>query len=234
MNKRPLILFSGGWESTILVKRAFETDEGCDILTIDHSFNLPSAENEADARQAIMDKLVKDHGCCKIYDHQTIRDHYDTDKFPRNTTFGQLYGLIHYLFCSVDPARHSSAQIGYCLTDDTATLHYKLIELWAMMFAVYRFGQELVPLDLPLLRVPKYLVREELGDYEELTWSCNFPIYKDGNAEQCGKCVSCTDNRHAIEMQQANSYVKDGTAFKQTYKIQTTTNDLPKDTGPKT
>lgn len=213
--KRPLILFSGGLESTLCLDLTLSQPEGCDILTLEHAYNLPSAKAEAEARAKILAMFEKRKTPGRVWDHAKVTGTFQLFEHNHKNGYGQLYGHLHYLFDHVDANLHSSVQLGLCMSDDTATIHNDLFKLWDLMQDVYRPGQEHVPLVLPLLYWSKAQVQARLGEIAELTWSCGFPLLKRKKWVQCGQCISCTDNRHAEESSVAASYVQGRVAYLQ-------------------
>ena len=174
IDKGVLILFSGGMDSSLLVKRAVESGRRVVPLFVD--YGQPHYDKECAAAEAICDRyglvlrvverglhggLIR--GGSPVVPHRNLN-------------------LVAYAANRARAERCPIVQIGCCAAD-------------AKMFADCRpdylalldglLGE--TKLAAPLLHVTKREIRRELGRMLPQTWSCYHP--QDG--EPCGKCGAC-------------------------------------------
>lgn len=201
----PLLLFSGGWDSTYMLHLALqETD--VEVLSVRHGYNLSSRWAEEKARGKILDYLHSS----KDYRHKVIgiwsaggQEHLG-EMNSNKLEYAQLFYHLQYLFDQCEHDRHSSVMLGFLMQDSTALVHDRIQVLWAQMWAVFRPSVANPPsLKLPLALHRKRNVVELMPvGLKKLVWSCNSPYLRNTtkgvSSKPCGICESCVDVKNAM------------------------------------
>jgi 7-cyano-7-deazaguanine synthase in queuosine biosynthesis len=195
MKKEPLIVFSGGWDSTLLLHQALQEGD-CAVISFEHGYRLPSREAEALARNKILDWVEKNSN---MYRGKVI-EHIKSDKEttgtidPNSLSLAQLYGHITSLFADKQAIEYETIRLGLLRSDSSSRVHHLLRGHWQQMWDIFRDGNFDVPkLVLPLEHWNKVNVIEALPDgLAELVWSCNSPnLIDQTDWAACGVCNSC-------------------------------------------
>ncbi|BDD79742.1 hypothetical protein [Burkholderia phage FLC9] len=202
--KVPLILFSGGMDSTFLVQWFLQYG---DVETVfvkadPHPFKR---KKEADARRKLFGLFEK------YYKHRVLHDHeYDLDR-----TFSQhqrLNGVqqISWLVAALaiyEPSRHHSVNIGYVLGDQAPAFRKQYEDFWSAGWTMTRGVLDPVPpLLFPILnhQLTKYDVLDRIDKrLVSSTWVCEMPKYEGEYAHKklvaCKHCKPCRLLKHTIE-----------------------------------
>ena len=201
----PLLMFSGGWDSTYMLHLALqETD--VEVLSVRHGYNMPSRWAEEKARQKILAYLGKS----KDYKHKVTwfgnagGEEHIGEMDSTKLEYAQLFFHLQYLFDHCNPEHHSSVMLGFLLEDSTALVHDRVQVLWAQMWAVFRPSvANPPPLKLPLALHRKCNVVELMPvGLKKLVWSCNSPYLRNTtkgvSSKPCGICASCVDVKNAM------------------------------------
>lgn len=198
--KVPLVLFSGGVDSTYLLWWLLQHTP-VDIITIEHGYLLASAEPEALAREKILKELRNMDGLYKVREHFHSSKTYEHVVSPNELQYAQLYHHFQYLTKFVNYSKHSEVHMGLCLGDSSATVHLTLPDFWKMQGRIFlNFMEDPPPLKLILAGTSKRAIISNLPEnLFKLTWSCNSPNKRRNKYIQCGKCVSCFANKRALE-----------------------------------
>ncbi len=205
----PLLLYSGGMDSTLML--ALETYEGklVDTLYVDGSQSVDKIRMEFKARADAMQAL-EDH-----YQKSVVRfSHEHRVPRPMNTDhqgFSQLLPWFAAAMDYVNPNQHSAVLMGYVAGDQMVSQLHHIETAWnALSMAM---SQTIVPIKFPL----KFATKREI--YESLTthypmlkdhyWYCENPAFKlvDERATTslvpCQRCASCmTHNATLYVIQQ--------------------------------
>ena len=204
-DKRPLILFSGGLDSTYLLwDRLKNHKQDVDILYVDGGQSVVKRHAEMEARKKIIEKLTGPTSC-------SIVQQYVVERISTKTTADlvmcmkgiqrpQQTAWFLAALATVNPFIHSSVEIAYVLGDDNLHHLADLSEAWRLLLRATRHGcyyDSPPSLFFPLLEKTKEMLMQELPpEILELTWTCEAPDWAPGadgvNAPQaCGQCVPC-------------------------------------------
>lgn len=207
-DKLPLILFSGGLESSYLLQlQLIIKKQSCDVLTIEHSFNCPSQHAEMMARYKILAEIatLKTTGDLEasVRYHLQDKEAYNSGDYPGYITYSQLYPIVQIAMKKVDLRAHSEVQIGLCMTDDSAVAMPYLKQYWSNFWEGFcsRMPGEYPPLVFPLERTPKLEIFERIDPgLRNNTWYCSSPNVVKRKFVPCRICVSCKDHEFAKTM----------------------------------
>lgn len=208
MSKRPLILLSGGVDSTYLAQLAVSERHGFDRLYIKggQGVNKIAAENEAvEAIVARLDITLAD--CidselrsCRVCEPVFSFDNFNHHYFPHQGFF-QAYSWFFGAMSAANGSRHSSVQIGYLAGDQIAAGAYRLIQAWEMLWPVFKQG-DFVPLEFPLLDkyyTKQIVLRQMNMELYKLTWVCERPVVKAQGEDtvylECENCDACVNRK---------------------------------------
>jgi 7-cyano-7-deazaguanine synthase in queuosine biosynthesis len=202
-DKRPLLLFSGGLDSTMMLNLALrETD--VDVLSSDCGQHELKLQAEKLARQRIIRWMDVDRAVGDDERRFTVRDR--TNFVGVN--FAMAPGMVSsqapaWLFAALhtfDPNRHSEVRIGYVLGDDALAYRHEMQEAWKYLSLLSK--RETVPLVFPLISYRKSQFLKWLpADLLDLIWVCEIPYWQGTTIVQCGRCNPC--QRHQMEMTRA-------------------------------
>ncbi len=193
----PLILYSGGMDSTLLL--ALETQDGkkVDTLYVDGAQAVDKIRMEFKARAGAIDALETKYGATVVrnaYEHRIQR--------PQNIDHLGFSQLLPWFAAAMDHAdlnQHSVVLMGYVAGDQMVSQLHNIEAAWnALSLAV---SQEIIPIKFPLKFATKREVYESLhGSFPMLKdhyWYCENPAFKivDGAATTdlvpCDRCASC-------------------------------------------
>jgi 7-cyano-7-deazaguanine synthase in queuosine biosynthesis len=194
--KRPLVLWSGGLDSTVLVmKKLLEGD--IDILYVNLRNNIIQQKYE---RKAIakLKAIIKDDPKFKGRIIEEHRFKYGTLRVSKQV-FAQPALWVHAAAFINNVNIHSSVCIAYVKHDDVWHYKQQVQEAYKAMNNLICDG-EMAPLEFPLEWETKKYLKNWL-DYN--TDYCNRImnlIYycEDGVKGNCGECISC--KRHINEL----------------------------------
>lgn len=197
--KIPLILFSGGADSALLLQWQLHKSN-CDVLYIDGNQGPAKIEAEQKARLAVIERLEagSEYRVSKQID---LRESLKLPTMQR-AGFGQLLPWLVGALLSIDPKRHSQLQIGYIMGDDIAENLDKITAAWnscvkALIGSSWSEEKNAwedadVPISFPLRYMRKKNVYANLErDVLPLTWSCELPVKKGKKYLPCDKCRAC-------------------------------------------
>ena len=205
----PLLLYSGGMDSTLML--ALETSDGkqVDTLYVDGSQAVDKIQMEFRARAGATQALEEHYKKSVVrfsYEHRVMR--------PVSTShqgFSQLLPWFTAAMDYADPQRHCAVLMGYVAGDQMVSQLHHIEAAWNALFMA--MSQTTVPIKFPL----KFATKREI--YESLTkhypmlkdhyWYCENPAFKlvDGKATTslvpCQCCASCmTHNAMLYAIQQ--------------------------------
>jgi 7-cyano-7-deazaguanine synthase in queuosine biosynthesis len=189
--KLPLLLFTGGLDSTYMLYRALQ-DGPVDTLYIPGVVGPDKEDAEHAARTRILSWLHKNAP-------HPVRQNITTEPFPlgdhRLLTLVQPVAWLFATLKVVDPRLHSEVQLGYVITDQAATFHHEILGAWNNLNTLSK--HEPVPMRFPLLTRQKTWIHESLPEpLRKLTWTCEFPMKKRPTAKRwtpCGRCLTCLE-----------------------------------------
>lgn len=197
--KAPLILFSGGLDSTYLL--ACELSRGIvDTLYVDGGQSPVKVEIEKKVRAKIRAALEKKYLYKVREDTVLTIPSFNHSWF---TGFAQAPAWFMAAFMTADPEKHASVNIAYVLGDEIASGTADLIRAWESLWKACRPTQDLVPLVFPTLHCRKTTMLAHLDDaVRSLIWVCELPESKGKRVVPCGRCAACVrshDVRRAME-----------------------------------
>lgn len=189
----PLVLFSGGLDSTYLVSHLLQYGP-VDILYV----NGGQCKNKIAAEIKARDKLIAKLN--QFYPHKIQAEYEILEPLyrhsPQSKAYTQPNAWIQGAYRILDKNRHSSLQIAY-VSDDGAgfgAVTNDIKDLWAATLKVGYSGEH-VPLEFPLLHTSKLEILEKLDKrLLQDIWVCELPI----NEKHCGDCKPCTLMRNVL------------------------------------
>jgi 7-cyano-7-deazaguanine synthase in queuosine biosynthesis len=201
--KKPLLLFSGGLDSTYIAYKHFIKQEQFDIVYIDGRQSRRKIEVEEAVRGEILNWLRK-HTEFSCYPRQHSAA--STVDWSNATSAGFRQAMAWFV-CAlevVDPHVHSCVEIGYVAGDQISSNLDTLIAAWNALWPVAKISDSVVPLKFPLRYTTKTEIMNHMPkDLYELTWVCELPKgdVRTGY-KPCGDCVPC-DTRGMLEYSKA-------------------------------
>lgn len=195
----PLLLFSGGADSTLLLKWQL-AESNCDVLYIDGNqhWNKIVAETTASERAIAEILTTAEHRIRTQFDLR------ETMELPTGSAviWQQLVPWLVGAVLTIDPERHSQLQVGYVMSDEMAGNLDRITKAWdALVAAVIgdRWCSQkgrFVPVDLPIVfrlrHMRKKQIYQELGGrLLDLTWSCEKPLEGATGPIPCTSCPAC-------------------------------------------
>lgn len=186
MSDIPLVLFSGGLDSTYLVSCLLQNGP-VDVLYVNGGQCPEKIKKELEAR----DKLIKLMN--EIYPHKIQGQYEVLEPIYRHTgedkKWTQPNTWMQGAYRVLKPDRHSCVKLAY-VRDDGAFFGYhlpKMEQQWKAMLELGYIGKH-VPLEFPMLNNSKLEVLEWIDKrLLEHIWVCEMPV--DGKA--CNKCCPC-------------------------------------------
>jgi hypothetical protein len=222
--KRPLVLFSGGWDSTLLLHHLLEFTN-VDTFFVRANAHPYKRRKEKEARWKIKDWLNRD----RLADSDRPDDqrfYVDEDYAftldevwaqTRNYAMVQPISWLSAALIKFDPARHSGVAIGYLLGDQAPAFREHLEGYWKHGWALLRgMFEPAPPLWFPLLDrgiTKEVVVRDLPMPLAKLAWACETPKSLKGTTRYefddddnealdriipCGKCKPCRLLAHTI------------------------------------
>lgn len=190
----PLVLFSGGLDSTYLVSHLLKEEGPVDVLYVNGSQSPVKMKQELLARDKLIAKMNqyyphKIQGQYECLDPVYIHD-------GKNKKWIQPNAWMQGAFKVLVPTRHEKLCIGY-VNDDGAYfgMHLpKMQEQWKLMQEVGYNGTP-ISVVFPILHMDKLTVLENI-DKRLLSdiWVCETP----SDDKHCGKCKPCTLMRQVL------------------------------------
>ena len=183
IQKRALVLWSGGLDSTALICRYLDQGWAVDALPIDFKNTFEKLKRERLARTAMYESYFNEKAV-------TLLEAVSIDiPLLGSSIFSQAPIWINSALMSVMPSRHDEVAMAYVMGDDAISYLDDFRRIWRANAFLFKRGQEtLPPLKFPLSKsskndlihaMPYNLVRH-------LTWCENHLT-----ADFCGTCVPC-------------------------------------------
>ncbi len=203
-HRKPLVLFSGGIDSsyTVLCLTCEGTD--IDVLSIDKMCHRLKEKMEENARDSVYKHLESFPRSGQVRNKYTHSAHYN-NMFNSKASFTQIMPWLHAASVHLDPSIHSCVVLSYLADDDAALVFKEIQKIWKNMMKAMFFNQRQVPLVMPLATHTKQRVlsnlRSDTGNFEKNLWFCQLPetIPQESDAimkvQACGRCTSCLKMR---------------------------------------
>lgn len=206
--KHPLIVFSGGMDSTYLLY--------CMLLKSDvytcyfEASQTPTKINaEHDAREEIIRILEQITGHRVIRDtiitmasvQTVIKDHWDKRHHQTVTkvadkAWGQSHLWLNALLYVTDSSKHSEIMMGYLADDGLAWAYDSIIETWRLLQRTAKSTPVDLKFPLSIITKEQVFIRLPL-ELHRATWTCELPagehfdgIFKIVPCEVCQPCRS--------------------------------------------
>lgn len=184
-DKIPLVLFSGGLDSTYLVQTCLGSSN-IDTLYANGGQHIGKIELELEKRKELIEHFNT------WYPHK-ISAQYECLISTGNNRLGysQRISWLQAALKVINPARHSKLLVGY-VHDDGAGIGAAMDDIketWRLMQKISDRDVEPIPLEFPLIYTKKVDILREI-DKRILTkvWVCELPVV---DKKPCGKCNPC-------------------------------------------
>lgn len=185
--KRPLVLFSGGLDSTFRMYQHSDAGRNADYTYVDAGQSAEKVKIEQASVERVLQWLHKRKP--DAY-HQCHRYPNSKVNFANGVDVGWSQP-IPWLICAleiVDPSRHSAVEISYVMGDEIGSRIPALKEAWAALWPIAK-KSEFVPLEFPLMDVSKQNILYNMPpDLYDLTWVCELPRSHIFEAPTC--CIA--------------------------------------------
>jgi hypothetical protein len=198
MSKIPLLLFSGGLDSTTML--ATQLMKGpCDVLYVRGHQHPDKIAAELTAREKMFAVINSQQGY-KVRKQYDIKVDMGFVPYKHQHKFNQPLTWIIGAMMVMEPASHSELQIGYCDGDGMLTHLHDVEIAWNALWQFTKMGES-PPVVFPLRYRNKV---EMLGALPpELLahiWVCEMPSRNAGRVVPCGyRCTPCRRNRAVAE-----------------------------------
>lgn len=203
-NRKPLVLFSGGIDSSYTVLCLATEGTDIDVLSIDKMCHRLKEKMEEKARDSVYKHLESIPSIGQVRNKYTHSAHYN-NMFNSKASFTQIMPWLHAASVHLDPSIHSCVVLSYLADDDAAMVFKEIQKIWKNMMKAMFFRQSQVPVVMPLSTFTKQRVvsdlRRDVGDFEKNLWFCQLPetVPQESGAimkvQACGRCTSCLKMR---------------------------------------
>jgi len=197
VEKRPLVLWSGGFDSTALVISLLH-DGDIDVLYVSLDNNSAPQKYEKKAIKKLKRIIVnaKLKGSI-INEHAFGYGYIDV----RDNMYSQPALWVHAAAFVADSEIHSTVEIAYIKHDDAWHFKTEIQDAYAALTKLICFGIT-VPLSFPFEWRTKASLLEDLQDVSQCDKILKAVRYCEGReAAPCGECASC--KRHISELHTA-------------------------------
>jgi 7-cyano-7-deazaguanine synthase in queuosine biosynthesis len=182
----PLILFSGGLDSTYLVSEALKTSD-VHVMYVVGPQDPIKVTKELEARENIKRYLVDNREFKILHDYTYVDN---TNTTIQDSKYVQVLSWINAAMRICDAGIHSSVQIGY--VDGGGIQYYipELVQCWDCLSKVVKRSP--VELLFPLATTPKnFILKKMEKELYNLTWVCEYPYPSNDVYEPCTYCDPC-------------------------------------------
>lgn len=185
--KVPLVLFSGGMDSTYLVSYMLAEDGPVDILYVNGGQSGEKMRLELEARDRLIEFMNREYPNKIQRQYEIPQPVYLHD--GQSKKWNQPNAWMQGAYRVLDAKRHNCVRVAYVDSDGAYFgKHLQHIEdQWASMLK-HGFTGDHVPLEFPILHMTKLNVLEEIDKrLLPMVWVCELP--RDGKA--CQNCSPC-------------------------------------------
>jgi 7-cyano-7-deazaguanine synthase in queuosine biosynthesis len=224
--KRPLVLFSGGIDSTYLVQWYLENGNSVDTLYVHASQHQDKVIKEMHARVQLFKKFTEIYAPADAYDRRTdvIKDfeHNLDEQFVKTVDYAMVQPISWLMAALIrfDHRIHSELAIGYLLGDQAPAFYSEIVYAWNNLWVVLHGRTKAIPpIRFPLLDggLTKYDVMKRIDKrLAAWTWVCEMPRTRDGGESDnlpvheaiyaCNSCKPCRLMNHTIADLDADEY----------------------------
>lgn len=186
LNKRPLVLLSGGLDSTYLAYSLLqETD--IDVMYVSGIQQPDKVKAEQAALENIYKWLEKN---CKFKIYNKLEYNIECGGVnASNTKFGQI-STWFYAALNMCGKYHSYVAMSFVAGDQIIYDLKEIEKAWNSLAPICQ--KEPASLSFPLVHYNKqYILSKMPKELVKLTWTCEFPIVKDKEYTECKLCTAC-------------------------------------------
>ena len=215
--KCPLILFSGGLDSTYLLSERLKVTD-VDILYVKGPQGSVKSKQELQAREKILKWMEKNRPF-------KVRTSYIEDisgiYIHHNQQFGQINSWFFSALNNCISHLHSSVEIAYVNGDDNNLMLPSIGYAWDHM--QYVLFKDKTPLVFPLSLVSKQKILDSISvDLYKLTWVCELAANESDTVidkyKPCGKCEACLTRK----TEEYKYKIRNGHKFKKKHEHENT------------
>lgn len=205
-DKRPLIFFSGGLDSTALLYERLKTTN-VDVAYANGNQHPIKAHVERECRRKII-TAIEAESSFRVIERLDIPAIGRTDRYALESMSGTM-GIIGFrgpqqmawflaALWAVNLEEHSCVEIGIVMGDSSAHVSSDFSQAWCHLIRVckadaFDLGDRIPRLCFPLLNRTKKEIYQSLpSEIRDLTWTCESPRWITGKGpEACGQCAPC-------------------------------------------
>jgi len=188
--KVPLVLFSGGLDSTYLVYELLKHSP-VDVVYC----NADQHTNKIEAERIAREKIIAEFDTLNT--RFKVRNQYEADRFSLSQNpavlFQQPPAWIFGALSVIDPRKHSSLEVGYVSGDCALTYRHEMTRAWNALNELCL--SENLPLKMQLMRWTKQDILGMIPDeLRKLVWICELPkadLVENAPIQACGTCAAC-------------------------------------------
>lgn len=194
--KYPLIVWSGGLDSTALVLDAISNKERFHALYVDLENNKIKSKLEKKAREDIIQVVGAEHFVSDITVYQPNVISYSGNK--------QAPIWLAGIVCAIDPETVSEVRMGYVEYDQFWHIKTEFVNAYNSMFRLcFPENNDVIPLKFPLEWETKEGIIKKYysGEFDKLLsliWVCEWPKNKKAPHKPCNKCHPCARFNQAL------------------------------------
>lgn len=190
MSLRPLVLYSGGLDSTYLITLKINAKTPFDVLYVKGGQHYLKTAEELQMREKLLGWLNQQPDNPRVREYEVDLDWNNCLKVggPAHVPLTQPQTWLFAAFRAFDPERHSSLQAGYVDGEGDGQEH--MLSIWNGLCQLV-YGKTF-PLEFPLLRFPKTVVLDRISTNAfDYVWVCENPRRASGVTYRCGHCYIC-------------------------------------------
>lgn len=193
MAKRPLLLFSGGLDSTVMLQQAL-CESPVDVLYGEAGSAPQKAINERAARIKIIAHFNQVMPY-KVWNEFEPNQVVSLNGSPQKS-WGQMMPWLVYALQAADPDQHSEVQVGFVMGDSNCVVFDEMVKAWNALWAISKNGP-VVPLVMPLkLHVKPTLLNRLDPRVYSMLWICETP----DDDKKCGRCLPCMTHQNTLNL----------------------------------
>lgn len=193
--KRPLLLFSGGLDSTYMLYYQLQMVGDADIMYAEGGQGKLKGDAERYARHRILKLMEKKTPFRVVQDCSVEQIHPEGSTVKGSLAIPsamtrQVPAWFLAALYAFDSTRHSAVQIGYTRGDSFNDKLHDLKLAWHHLSNA--FLRTTVPLEFPLLGTDKQRMLQQLPtQLVDNVWVCELPRLHNGEPVACHQCLPC-------------------------------------------
>lgn len=192
----PLILFSGGLDSTYLLYQQLKKSD-VEILYVAANQHERKITAEINQRRKIINWLSANAGEHQLYRiRREMRVDMQIKELGLDTAYHQIMPWFHAAIERSTGQRHSEVQMAYVMGDQIAYELQNIQQGWDILSKSLKHYP--IPLTFPLVRTHKSrIMRLMPAALQALTWHCELPEPAEGPDlyKACNLCTACFTNK---------------------------------------